>query len=182
VSFKLPALRSLHELADREPILVYDTREQDPLEFTRLRAVRGTLTTGDYSIAGLEDQFSVERKSISDLVSCCTGDNRARFERELHRLRGMRFKRLLIIGTESDIRAGRYYSGINPASVLNTLYAFEVRYCPVVFCPTPQVAAQQIERWAHYFCRQIVENANNLWRGTVPDRSEERQLLSNKPV
>jgi hypothetical protein len=33
------------------------------------------------------------------------GDNRERFERELHRLRGYRFKRLLVVGSEAEILA-----------------------------------------------------------------------------
>jgi ERCC4-type nuclease len=48
---------------------VVDVREQTPLVFTRLQAVSGTLYSGDYSIQGLEAIFSVERKSIEDLVS-----------------------------------------------------------------------------------------------------------------
>ena len=30
----------------------------------------------------------MERKTLPDLVGCCMGDNRERFERELHRMRG----------------------------------------------------------------------------------------------
>jgi hypothetical protein len=60
---KLPALRSLNQLADQEPMIVVDTREQEPLVFKSLQAVRGTLLSGDYSVAGLEELFSVERKS-----------------------------------------------------------------------------------------------------------------------
>ena len=37
-----------------DPVIVCDTREQEPLVFTRLRSVRGTLTTGDYGILGAE--------------------------------------------------------------------------------------------------------------------------------
>jgi hypothetical protein len=43
-------------------------------------------------VAGLQDLFSIERKTVSDLVGCCMGENRERFERELHRLRGYWFK------------------------------------------------------------------------------------------
>ncbi len=133
--FQLPALRSLGELACTEPVIVIDTREQDPLPFSRLKAQAGTLVTGDYSVAGLESLFAVERKTISDIVACCTGDNRERFARELHRLRGFRFKRLLIVGSEAEILKGDYRSGIKPAAVLGTLRAFEMRYdTPVVFC------------------------------------------------
>jgi hypothetical protein len=51
--FKLTALRSLGSLADAEPIVIIDTREQDPLPFSRLKSQTSTLTTGDYSVAGL---------------------------------------------------------------------------------------------------------------------------------
>src|SRR6478752_8650758 len=101
-TFRLPTLRSLGELADREPVIIVDTREQTPLSFARLESVRGTLRTGDYSVKGLEDLFSVERKTVADLVGCCMADNRERFERELHRLRGYRFKRLLVVGSEAE--------------------------------------------------------------------------------
>jgi hypothetical protein len=46
-----PALRSLGELADRETVIVIDTREVQPLVFERLPSVRGNLSTGDYSVA-----------------------------------------------------------------------------------------------------------------------------------
>jgi DNA excision repair protein ERCC-4 len=78
VTLKLPALKSLGQLCEREPVIVVDTREQDPLSFQRLQTVSGTLSTGDYSVAGLENLFSVERKTVLDLVGCCTGENRHR--------------------------------------------------------------------------------------------------------
>jgi DNA excision repair protein ERCC-4 len=169
---KLPALRGLGTLADHEPVIVYDSREQAPLVFSRLQSVRGTLTTGDYSVVGLEGLFAVERKSISDLVGCCMGENRQRFERELHRLRGFRFKRLLIVGTEEEILSGRYHSNIKPQAVVATLGAFEARYdLPVVFRPSSELAAAQIERWAFWFSREMVEVVNNLWRSA---RQEEQ--------
>jgi hypothetical protein len=102
VAFCLPALRSLGELADRASVIVVDTREQDPLVFERLASMRGTLQTGDYSVVGLQDLFSIERKTVSDLVGCCMRQNLERFERELHRLRGYRVKRLLVVGKGGD--------------------------------------------------------------------------------
>ena len=124
-------------------MIVVDTREQEPLVFERLTSVRGTLKTGDYSVAGLQDLFSIERKTVADLVGCSMGDNRERFERELHRLRGYRFKRLLVVGSEAEILAGHYHSNIKPNAVLATVCAFEVRFdLPVVFVPTAQAGAR----------------------------------------
>lgn len=161
----LPALRHLGDLADLRPTIVVDTREQDPLPICRLPSVRGTLTSGDYSVAGLEDLFAVERKSIPDLVSCCVGENRERLERELHRLRGCRFARLLIVGTREEIEGGCYRSKIKPAAVLHSLAAWEARFgVPVVFLPTPEAAAEQVEAWAYWFAREAVTSANGLLR------------------
>lgn len=162
----LPALRGLKDLADLRPILVADSREQSPLVFKRFTAIKGTLNAGDYSIRGLESSFAVERKSIDDFANCCMGGNRERFERELHRLRGYQFKRLLIIGIRDDFAAGRYHSKIAPAAVLASLDTFEVRYSiPVAFASTPEAAASKVERWAWVFCCEIAKNANDLLRG-----------------
>jgi DNA excision repair protein ERCC-4 len=167
-SFHFPALRSLGDLADYAPRILIDTREQTPLVFSRLESVIGTLATGDYSVIGLQELFAIERKSIDDLVGCCMGENRLRFERELHRLRGFRFKRLLVVGSRGEIEVQRYHSRISPKSVLGSLAAWECRFdLPVVFAPTPTEAADQIERWAWYFAREVVEATNNLWRAAV---------------
>src|SRR3982074_3599553 len=155
--YALPALRSLGELRDMRPTLVIDNREVQPLVFTRLPSVRGTLYSGDISILGLEDLFSIERKgSIEELVSCCTGQ-RERFEHELHRLRGFRFKRLAVIGNRSEIEYQRYRSRVAPAAVLGSLAAWECKFdLPIVFFSTPEEMALQIERWAFYFARLVV--------------------------
>jgi hypothetical protein len=73
-------------------------------------------------------------------------DNRERFERELHWLRGYRFKRLLVIGAEANILNGQYRFGhFNPRAVMATLYAFEVRYdVPVVFAATTMAGAKTV--------------------------------------
>lgn len=173
-AFALPALRAIGKLGGVPPVVVVDTREQTPLVFTRLRSEPGTLQTGDYSFRGGEESFAVERKTIADLVGCCVGDNRERFFRELHRLRGYRFKRLLIVGSREQIEAGGFHSRINPKVVLSTLAALEVRFdVPVVFCPTEVEAAARVEAWAFWFAREQVEVVNDMARalGLTPQRN-----------
>jgi DNA excision repair protein ERCC-4 len=93
------------------------------------------------------------------------GQNRDRFERGLHRLRGFRFKRLPIVGTETQIQQSEYCSNIKPQAVMATLAAFEVRCdVPVVFSQGSELAAAQIERWGFWFTREMVEVVNDLWR------------------
>ena len=121
----------------------------------------------------MEELFAVERKSIADLTACCCGDNRQRFERELHRLRGYRFKRLLVIGSRGQIEAQQYQSRISSRAVLGSLAAWEIRFdVPMVFCPTPEIASREIERWAFYFVRELTESMNDLYRATVELQSE----------
>jgi DNA excision repair protein ERCC-4 len=161
----LPALKSLGDLADMRPTIVIDSREQMPLTFNRLESTRGTLTTGDYSFIGGQEIFAIERKSIPDLVGCCCGENRERFARELHRLRGFQFKRLVIVGHVLEIEQHTYRSRLAPKTILHTLSAFEVRYdCPVIWATTPEDAAVRIQDWVWWFSREIVQNANALRR------------------
>lgn len=175
----LPALRKLATLRDGLPVVVIDTREQTPLAPQRLPWVRDGLQSGDYSVRGLEHLFAVERKSVADLVGCCKSGTktaegeRERFERELHRLRGFRLKRLLIIGTRGEIEDGAYRSNIQPSAVLNTLRTFEARYdVPVVYRATPEAGAWQVEEWAYAFAREIALDANGLARGVAVQDAE----------
>jgi DNA excision repair protein ERCC-4 len=171
----LPALlNAAVELSGSLPCCVIDTREQEALPIRRLPTIRAGLLSGDYSIRGFEDHFAIERKSIPDFVGCCIGDNRIRFEHELHRLRGFDFARLLIIGTEADIRGHNYRSNIEPKAVLHSLYAFEVRYnIPFVFSPTPESGAALVERWAWFYVREQIRKTNDAIRGLTTDPKSE---------
>ncbi len=158
-----PARKKLAGLSTLRPVIIVDTREQTPLRFARLDAQPGTLQTGDYSFAGGEEHLAIERKSVADLVGCCMGESRERFFRELHRLRGFGFRRLLIVGTRQAIETGQYRSAIKPRSVLATLAAIEARFdVPVVFHSDPEAAAWQVEEWVWWYAREIVLSANSL--------------------
>ena len=162
----LPALRTLGNLADVRPTIITDTREQTPLRFANLATLPGTLTSGDYAPRGLEHIAAIERKSAADLVSSVTHD-RDRFERELHRLRGMHFARVIVTASRDVIAAGAYRSNANPRAVLASCDTFEVRYgVPFVFVEDDTAAALLVERWVWLVCREIVSQANDLARGT----------------
>jgi DNA excision repair protein ERCC-4 len=159
----LPALQKLGDLSKIRPVIVTDTREQDPLRFQRLESVLGTLTSGDYSILGCEESFAIERKSIPDLVSCIT-TGRDRLVRELHRLRGLQFSRLLIVGNQQDVEEHNYRSQVSPKAVMHSLASWEAQYIPVVWSPTPETAAALVEKWAFWYARSVVEAANSILR------------------
>lgn len=132
------------------PIIIVDTREQRPLVFTHLASEVGTLQSGDYSIKGLENDFGIERKSIPDLCGSLTRC-RERFERELHRLRGFDFARILIVGSPAEVQATAH----NAKAIFSSLSAMETRWrVPVVWESSPVIAARLVERWAWFFWRE----------------------------
>ncbi len=87
----------------------------------------GCLQTGDYSLAGLEHLVGIERKSLGDLVGCCTR-GRDRFVRELERGRGLDLFAVIIEANMVDVAEHRYRSKAKPHSILQSLAAWQVRY------------------------------------------------------
>ena len=116
-----------------------DSREQRPYSF-ETDSVTGKLDTGDYSICGLENHVSIERKEINDLVGCLS-QGRDRFERELFRARSREYFALVVEADLSDIAKGAYRSKMLPRAVLQSLMAFSIRYkMPIWFCGNRQYA------------------------------------------
>jgi len=116
--------------------IIADTREQAPFEFSGYAAdiERGTLPAGDYSVKGMERLAAVERKSIADLVGTLT-TGRERFERELAILKGYVLAAVVVEGSIDDIRQANYRSKASPEAVMQSCYAFQVRYrVPFLFC------------------------------------------------
>ena len=87
-----------------KPTLIIDSMEQKPYSFKSFRKwfsgmERRKLTTGDYSIAGLEDRVAVERKSLQDLFNCCSPcHSREAFVRACERLGKFDFAAMVIEG------------------------------------------------------------------------------------
>jgi ERCC4-type nuclease len=146
------------------PRIIIDSREQQPLVFQNLPSTVAGLTTGDYSVVGLEDDFTVERKSIQDLFSSLTS-GREWFLKELQRMNGYAFRRLLIIGSEREIEMGSSRArGVNPKAILHSLAAIEARGVPVVFAHSSAAAAILVERWAFWRAREVLKLAGELTR------------------
>ena len=138
------------------PAVIIDTREQTPLSFPPdVRTVRDRLKTGDYSIIGYEDRFTVERKTLSDLVRTVIHE-RERFVRELERMASFDFRRLLVVAPYAKVVRGPYrFSGAHPRAIVASLAAWEVRYgVPVVFAANEYEAARRIADWVHYYVRE----------------------------
>ena len=149
--------------------LIIDTREQAPLDFTPYDCMveRGSLATGDYSLAGLEDLVAVERKSLPDLVSCLLGDNRTRFERELARGRGLDLFLVVVEASMQDVVENRYRSQMRPHAVLQSILAFQVRYkVPFVWAGNPRGAAYATFWTLAKFLRETEQRLQGILKRT----------------
>ncbi len=117
-----------------EPLqILIDSREQQPWTFARETAAgkvevsKQCLSTGDYSLRGLEGLVAVERKSISDLWGCC-GRGRRRFRAQFQRLAELRYPLVIIEGTIEQIanhpHRGRSKRRLTAASVIGTMVSW----------------------------------------------------------
>jgi hypothetical protein len=99
---------------------IVDTREREPLDLSPLRAIRGTLATGDCSVVGLEHFVSTERKSLSDLLGCIEQE-RQRFDREVQLLIGYPVRALVVETTWPELEAGNWQSRVSPAAAISSV-------------------------------------------------------------
>jgi ERCC4-type nuclease len=128
--------------------IVIDSREQAPYSFRGLIAdarhkrrplivrteIRG-LASGDYSLAGHEDQIAVERKSLDDLYATL-GQGRERFERELVRLNELAFAAVVIeAGWSAIVGQPPAHSKLSPKSVYRSVIAWQQRFPKVHWWP-----------------------------------------------
>lgn len=136
--------------------IAVDRREQTPFLFqghacyAGTVTVPGTLTVGDYALAGAEHLCAVERKSLSDLIQCL-GNDRERFERELLRARGMAFC-VVCEGSFAELAHGEYRGRLNPHSACQSICAWMSRLGIPFFFAGSRSGAEYV---THSFLRQF---------------------------
>ena len=148
-----------------------DTREQDGCGWTfdapqydpkPVLTVK-TLTTGDYSLTGLEHLVCVERKEMQDLVGCL-GAGRERFERELERMRSMESACVIVEGPQLQLQGGNYRGALNPLAAWQSVLSFAARYrVPWFFCRDKYEA----ERCAYDYLRHYANEAYRRLKALV---------------
>ena len=140
------------ELKPESVVAIVDTREQIPLDLSPLQIAYDGLATGDYSLAGYEDEVAIQRKSLSDLLGCVGID------REILRMRGYSTRALIVEATWDDIRAGGWRSKVTPTAVEGSLRGWEARGIPVVLTGTHEEAGRHV-------ARMLFLTARRKWRG-----------------
>ncbi|WP_027368233.1 ERCC4 domain-containing protein [Desulfocurvibacter africanus] len=149
--------------------VLIDTREQAPFTFDKYECeqVRGTLPTGDYSLAGLEDRVAVERKSLDDLVGCLT-TGRERFERELAWAAALdRFAVVVEAGLQ-DMAQGRYRSKMQPHAALQSVLAFQARHGTAFLWAGNRQGAEYVTfHFLRHYLREARERLNAITRAVL---------------
>jgi ERCC4-type nuclease len=129
--------------------IIIDTREQQPYTFQNIKPeppetiIQG-LTTGDYSVAGLESRICVERKSMADLFGS-VGKGRARFECEMERMNKFDYAALVIESDLSSIFVNPpVRSKMNPKAVFRTIISWSQRYNVYIWPMWNRDAAERV--------------------------------------
>lgn len=154
--------------------IIRDTREQAPFTFGGYdcEVQAGTLTTGDYSLAGLADRCAVERKSLDDLLGCLTGEGRERFQRELARAAGLECFAVVVEASMPDMAEGRYRSRMKPHAAMQSVLAFQVRYkCPFIWAGNRPRA----EYATYHYLRHYLREASARYASIVKAHGVEAQ-------
>ena len=115
------------QLRTPRPVILVDTREQNPFDFSRFEGwfagiEKKPLQLGDYSVAGLEDVCVVERKDLSDLIHSLTAE-RSVFVNRLRLMSRYPHRLLAIIATLSQVKSPYPHGGANPNRITQSLIA-----------------------------------------------------------
>ena len=144
-------------------VLVIDTREQLPL----FKDVPGLVTQvkkldhGDYSVAGYEDRFCIERKRISDLTSYITSE-RKKTLRKLEAMKHLDWKALVIECEEIELYLPKQFTKTVPEAYRQTLVSWHLRYNLHTYCSGNRA---DIERY-------ILDHAIKFYRIMTEDQHE----------
>ena len=115
------------QLKTPRPILLVDTREQNPFDFSRFEGwfagvEKKPLKLGDYSVAGLEDVCVVERKDLPDLIHSLTAE-RSVFVNRLRLMSRYAHRLLVITAALSQVKSAYPFAGAHPNRVTQSLIA-----------------------------------------------------------
>lgn len=136
--------------------IIIDTREQKPLSFFHEdvgECIRGTIKTGDYTIVGLEDKLTIERKGA--ILEFYKNITEKRFWNEMERMSAYKYKFLLLEFSLANIMSFPYGCGLSKENMkklkitykflLKCIYRIQVEYgVHVVFGEDRETATQLI--------------------------------------
>jgi ERCC4-type nuclease len=153
---KIPAEPKPEDIA-----AIIDSREQTPWDLAPLRTIAGTLPTGDYSVAGLENVIALERKSLEDLLGCI-GRERDRFERECQRLLAYPCRAIIVESTWNEIEMGQWRGSIKPPHVVGSLLGWQAAGIPIILAHNHKRAGEYASKLLYIAARRRWREARSL--------------------
>lgn len=140
--------------------IIIDEQEKLPYSFTNLNisTKRLSLKTGDYTIEGHEEAFSLERKSLDDYTNSLLLE---RFYKELERLQSFKFRAVLVEGSLEQIKKRGYSASIPSDEVLEKTSEIMIKYgIPVIFCGDRQHAIHLVEILTETYLKNLKVKKN----------------------
>jgi ERCC4-type nuclease len=132
-----------------KPVVLIDSRERYPFNFNRFPnwiadQKKQKLNVGDYSVQGMEDLLTIERKSLSDLITTLM-QQRPRFFRLCEKMTEYRWRALFVEASYEEIKSPYgEYTLAHPNAVSGTLDALEAKFgIPVVYASRHQELAEE---------------------------------------
>jgi len=140
--------------------IVQDSREKKSLfKSATIKALR----TGDYSLLNLENEISIERKSLIDLVNSLV-QNRKRFKKELERNRELKYFAIIIEGHYTDLIHDRYkgssYTKVKGETISKILCTLHIKYGVNFFFTCDRNGSKKLikhlfESYLKFICDQL---------------------------
>lgn len=157
--------------------LIVDDREKLPYSYfgNNVTIKTQVLKTGDYTIEGHENYFSLERKSLDDYTESLLKD---RFYAELKRLESFKFKAIIVEGSLEEIRNKEYCSNIHPSSVFEKTSEILINYkIPVIFCGDRQHSLMIVTYLAETYLKGLKNKNEVKPRRTRSSRQSAEDIL-----
>ena len=145
---------------------IVDSREQVERDLSPLNTVRGTLTTGDFSIVGMRDIVTCGRKSEADLLGVI-GRDRERFSREIVRLESYEYRCLVLETSWEKIRQGNWRSKVTPAAAEASLISWSCKGIPILMADSPEQSGKMIAKFLFLAARARYRENRALVAGVL---------------
>jgi hypothetical protein len=150
--------------------IIIDTREQKPYEFKTLRAnadqghariivptLRLALTVGDYSVRGMAELVTVERKSKEDLYSSI-GQRRDNFAQRMKTMGAMAMSAVVVEADWASLLLDPpKHSKLHPRSLSRTILSWMIRHPRVHWLMLPDRATAEVMTY------RFLERFHTFW-------------------
>jgi len=135
-----------------KPTVLIDSREPERFAYTFERIgkwfsgfARKALKTGDYSLEEWEDEITIERKTLDDLVGSVMPPNRERFIGECERMAGFKRKAIVVEASLEEVKSPYMISAAHPNAVVGTLFAIQERWdIPIIWAGNRELAEETV--------------------------------------